>query len=113
MNSVNLNLVLNLCNGEFMRYLFADVYLGWQHPFPLFSLVSCITWYLAIQRNAHYESGKDIYLNLSYRSFNFQQRFFHDIFAQLVFYELSIVKIYVYTTVLDRHKLQDSGHSNK
>ena len=34
-------------------------------------------------------------------------------FAQRVFYELSVVKIYVYTIVLDRHKIQDSGHSNK
>ena len=49
-----------------------------------------------------------------YRSFNFQQLFFYDIFfAQRVFYELSVVKVYVYTTVLDRHKIQDSGHSNK
>ena len=32
-------------------------------------------------------------------------------FAQRVFYE--VVKVYVCTTVLDRHKIQDSGHSNK
>ena len=51
-----------------------------------------------------------------YRSFNFQQLFFYDIFfffAQRVFYEISVVKVYVYTTVLDRHKIQDSGHLNK
>ena len=49
-----------------------------------------------------------------YRSFNFQQLFFYDIFfAQRVFYELSVVKVYDYTTVLNRHKIQDSGHSNK
>ena len=29
-----------------------------------------------------------------YRSFNFQQLFFYDIFAQRVFYELSVVKVY-------------------
>ena len=34
-------------------------------------------------------------------------------FAQRVFYELSVIKVYVYTTVLDRHKIQDSGNSNK
>ena len=45
-----------------------------------------------------------------YTYFNFQQIFFYDIFfAQCVFYELSVVKVYVYTTVLDRHKIQDSG----
>ena len=34
-------------------------------------------------------------------------------FAQRVFYKLSVVKVYVYTTVLDldRHKIQDSGVS--
>ena len=48
-----------------------------------------------------------------YRSFNFQQHFFYDIFLQRVFYELSVVKVYVDTTVLDRHKIHDSGHSNK
>ena len=46
--------------------------------------------------------------NSPYRSFNFQQLFFYDIFfAQRVFYELLVVKVYVYTTVLDRHKIQD------
>ena len=30
-------------------------------------------------------------------------------FAQRVFYELSVLKVYVCTTVLDRHKIQDSG----
>ena len=37
-------------------------------------------------------------------------------FAQRVFYELSVVKVYVYMTVLDnldRHKIHDSGHTNK
>ena len=43
-----------------------------------------------------------------YRSFNFQQLFFYGFFfAQRVFYELWVVKVYVYTTVLDRHKIQD------
>ena len=58
-----------------------------------------------------------------YRSFNFQQLFFYDIFLANVYCtsdESSVVKVYVYTshntsntTVLDRHKIQDSGHSNK
>ena len=30
-------------------------------------------------------------------------------FAQRVFYELSVAKVYVYTTVLDWDKIQDSG----
>ena len=34
-----------------------------------------------------------------YRSFNFQQLFFYDIFEQSVVYELSVVKVYVYMTV--------------
>ena len=52
------------------------------------------------------------------RSFNFQQLFFYDIFCAIrgigmTFYEVSVVKVYVYTTVLDRHKIEDSGHLNK
>ena len=49
----------------------------------------------------------------TYIFFYFQQLFFYGIFLHRVFYELSVVKVYVYTTVLDRHKIQDSGHSNK
>ena len=35
-----------------------------------------------------------IYTSPYYRSFNFQQLFFYDIFAQRIFYELSVVKVY-------------------
>ena len=46
-----------------------------------------------------------------YRSFNFQQLFFYDIFlrnAYFTTYELSVVKVYVYTTVVVMQRLSAS-----
>ena len=49
---------------------------------------------------------KDLLISNKFSSMTF-------FFAQRIFYELLIVKVYVYTTVLDRHKIQDSDHSDK
>ena len=52
-----------------------------------------------------------------YRFFNFQQLFFYDIVlrnAKVAYFRvIGRQSIYVYMIVLDRHKIQDSSHSNK
>ena len=49
-----------------------------------------------------------------YRSFNFQLLFFYDIFcATRILRVIGRQSIRLYDSIIDRHKIQDSGHSNK